>query len=53
MPRSAQSIPDERQTEKQIPSFEMRAKPEPHPTELNRPIPEIGNPENTVSIGGQ
>lgn len=39
--------------QKPIPEASMESMPIQEPTMTNRSIPQIGIPENTVSIGGQ
>lgn len=46
-------IPTPDQAEKALPSAEMSVKPQPD-TEMNeKKLPNVGNPENTVMIGGK
>lgn len=45
--------PDAEQEMKELPDATMESKPLPDPTTNTKSLPPVGNPENTVIIGGQ
>lgn len=45
--------PDAEQEMKELPDSTMESKPLPDPTTNTKSLPPVGNPENTVIIGGQ
>ena len=47
------AVPDTKMAEKKMPSTDIQAKPKPDPKTNKKSLPPIGNPENTVMIGGK
>ncbi len=49
----AKPVPDLAQEEKEVPELGQETKPTPDTEVKTRELPKVGNPENTVVIGGQ
>ena len=47
------AVPDTKMAEKEMPSTDIQAKPKPDPKTNKKSLPPVGNPENTVMIGGK
>lgn len=51
--QTTKQIPSAEQQTKEIPSAQQQVKPIPEPTKEFKELPKVGNPENTVIIGGK
>lgn len=49
----SKAFPDTKMEEKELPSTDIQAKPKPDSNTKRRELPPVGNPENTVMIGGK
>lgn len=49
----SKAFPDTKMEEKELPSTDIQAKPKPDPKTNKKSLPPVGNPENTVMIGGK
>lgn len=49
----SKAFPDTKMEEKELPSTDIQAKPKPDSKTKRRELPPVGNPENTVMIGGK